>query len=257
MMYLPLRSELIKIKRTSSIYLLIITAVIFPFFLLVDMNEEIEKLKFKGNIWDTVFSMGGMPLNFVGLPLFVIFICTLIPQLEYRNHTWKQVFASPVPPFNTLLVKFLLVQLLIITFILAYNIIMGTVPLWLQLLNPSFNAFASELNWGTWFKGTAMTYLNILGMSAVQFWLGMRFRNFLVPIAIGIFLLLLAPMFIFAFKWQFAYLHPHTLPIYAGMLVEKNNYSEFPGIKQLSSLAHVVVFLMLVKLDYFNRRIKA
>jgi lantibiotic transport system permease protein len=257
-MYLPLRSELIKIKRTSSIYLIIITALIFPFFVLVDLNDEVEKLKFNGNIWNTVFLEEGFrPLNFIGLPIFVIFICTLIPQLEYRNHTWKQVFASPVPPFNTLVAKFLLVQLLIIIFLVVYNIIMATVPLWLQFLNPSFNAFTTSIKWEAWLKANAMTYINILGLSAVQFWLGIRFKNFLVPVGIGIFLLLLAPMLMFAFKIEFAYLHPHSLPIYAGMLIEKNDFSDFPGIKQLASLAHVVVFLLLVNFDYFNRKIKA
>lgn len=256
-MYLPLRSEFIKIKRTSSIYLVIITALIFPFFMLVDLSDEVERHIFKGNIWETLFQDGFVALNFIGLPIFVIFICTLLPQLEYKNHTWKQVFASPVPSFNTLVVKFLLIQLLILVFLILYNIILATVPLWVQLLNPSFNAFATSINWESWLKGNAMTYINILGLSAVQFWLGIRFKNFMVPIAIGILLLLLAPMFIFVFKWEYAHLHPHTLPIYSGIIVEKNDYSQFPGIKQLSTLASVIVFLLLVKFDCYNRKIKA
>ncbi len=255
-MYLPLRSEFIKIKRTSSIYLLLIIVFLLCFFMLVDVNDEVEKLTYNKNVWNQIYGEGGLSLNGFALPLFVIFVCTLIPQLEYRNNTWKQVFASPVPPFKTLVVKFLLLQLLILIFIVVYNLLMATVPLWLQLLNPSFNAFQYNLNVETWLLGNAMTYLNILGMSAVQFWLGTRYKNFLVPVGLGIFLLLMVPMLLFEFKWQQAYLYPHALPLYAGIFMEKNDFSQFPGIHQLSSVAHVFIFLMLVKLDCYNRRIR-
>lgn len=82
------RSEILKTKGTASWYLTVIAAAIFPLLLLLDVcidGVSRETLKDPLNIF---FTEGFKGLNLLILPIYVILICTLLPQIEYRNNAW-------------------------------------------------------------------------------------------------------------------------------------------------------------------------
>ena len=125
-------------------------------------------------------------MNGVALfPLFIILICTLLPQIEYRNNTWKQIFASPQTKANVFLAKFINVHLLMLVFLVATHLFMFLTIVAINFIKPDLNLFKHPLNESIVLVNAANAYISMLAVCAIQFWIGLRFRNFIVPIGIG------------------------------------------------------------------------
>src|SRR5690349_12509653 len=116
-----LRSETLKLRRTIAIYLCVFAAVFGPCMSFLEYLETGTDTQ-KGMPWTQHFLEGREPLCFVLLPMYVILICTLLLQLEYRDKTWKQVMASPQKLNDIFFAKFISLQLMIMAFLLIYNL---------------------------------------------------------------------------------------------------------------------------------------
>src|SRR5688500_17806722 len=100
---ISLRSELLK-TRAASFYLTLVAAaagpVVYLLNIIFDEGEIDPSQKDPLNaIFKILSDMNGTAL----FPLFIILICTMLPQMEYRNNTWKQLFASPQTKGNVFL----------------------------------------------------------------------------------------------------------------------------------------------------------
>src|SRR6185503_16197607 len=115
-----LRSEFLKIKRTSVIYLMLVTAFIIPLVMVFDPGSADPNSPADGT--DYFYREGFMVFVFVFLPFFYILASTLMIQIEVRNHAWKQVLASPQRYFHILLAKFAVLQVLAIAFLAIFNV---------------------------------------------------------------------------------------------------------------------------------------
>jgi hypothetical protein len=182
---ISLRSELLK-TRTASFYLTLIGAAAGPvIYLLNILLDEGESDSLKKDPLNALFKILS-EMNGVALfPLFIILICTLLPQIEYRNNTWKQVFASPQTKANVFLAKFMNVHLLMLVFLIATHLFMFLTIVGINFIKPTLNLFKHPLNGSTVLINAANAYILLLAVCAIQFWMGLRFRNFIVPIGIG------------------------------------------------------------------------
>ncbi|MES2881875.1 MAG: ABC transporter permease, partial [Bacteroidota bacterium] len=114
-----LRSETLKAKRTAAIYVTIIAAVFAPFMTMLDavFGEGVLADGGATTIFNRMmtdkFEITGVAM----FPLFIILICTLLAQVEYRNNTWKQLLSSPQKKVNVFLSKFITTHLFLITFL--------------------------------------------------------------------------------------------------------------------------------------------
>jgi lantibiotic transport system permease protein len=100
------RSEILKTKRTASVYLTMIAAAFGPFLTLLDvlMGEGIpmdDRAVILNKLLIDRYEMTGL----VAMPFFIILICTLLQQVEYRNNTWKQLLTSPQTRANIFIAK--------------------------------------------------------------------------------------------------------------------------------------------------------
>src|SRR6187551_3066581 len=138
---ISLRSELLK-TRTASFYLTLIGAAAGPvIYLLNILLDEGESDSLKKDPLNALFKILS-EMNGVALfPLFIILICTLLPQIEYRNNTWKQVFASPQTKVNVFLAKFMNVHLLMLVFLIATHLFMLLAAVGINFIKPGLNLF--------------------------------------------------------------------------------------------------------------------
>src|SRR5436190_1817268 len=100
--FISARAELIKIKRSASLWICFLGAGFIPLIFLLNYTLQPEK-NFKRLAmfpWAIHFGIGWQAFSSFLLPMFIILICSLIPQIEFKNNTWKQVFASPQPLAN-------------------------------------------------------------------------------------------------------------------------------------------------------------
>src|SRR5690606_23074488 len=110
--------------------------------------------------------------------------------------------------------------------------------------------FTGMINLNEIFIQNGQIYISILGISAIQFWLALRFRNFIASLAIGFCLWFAAPMMIFEFDFSFAEYFPYS---FSFMTSIPKYVSKIPLILWLS-FAYGVLFLGIAFAEFKWRR---
>ena len=85
---ISVRSEILKTKRTAAFYLTIIAAALVPFILLLDVCFDGISPENMKDAFNALLREGFGILSVLIFPMFVILVCTLLPQIEFRNNTW-------------------------------------------------------------------------------------------------------------------------------------------------------------------------
>lgn len=253
---ISLQSESIKIKRSAAFYLCFIVAAIVPLILFFDVATPSDDGTHvdKQMSMEKYFGMGQQVFNFIFLPLFIILISTLLMQIEYRNNTWKQVLTSPQKIINVFLSKFITLHLLIILFIATFVILILTGAFILDLIHPDL--FKNDFNLQKVLLGNVVAYVSVIGLSAIQFWLALRFKNFIAPLAIGFCLWFMAPLMLFSLDWGFADRYPYSFPILLAEMSEMKTKPDVP-LLQMLSIGYGLFFLVVAFIEFKVRRVRA
>ncbi|MET0464835.1 MAG: ABC transporter permease [Chitinophagaceae bacterium] len=211
---ISLRSEILKSKRTSAFYFTLIGAAVIPFTLLVNILADglPEEGKTSKDPINAMFNLSSGMNGLVLFPLFIILICTLLPQIEFKNSTWKQVFTSPQKKEDIFVAKFLSIHLLMVLFLVATHLFIWVVVLISHFLLPQFNILHHSFDAGKVLEDNAHAYLSTLGICAIQFWIGLRSRNFIIPVAIGLVLWFLGTLLVLEYKSSASPYFPYSFP---------------------------------------------
>jgi hypothetical protein len=249
---ISLRSELLKTKRTAAFYFTLVGAAIVPCTLLANVAMDgLEDIK--GDPLSGIFKLTAEMNGLVFFPLFVVLICTLMPQIEYKNNTWKQLITSPQSKANIFFSKFLNIHLLLILFLIATHVFMFLAVFIVSIMMPDLNLLNQPLNGTRILVNATNTYVTIFAISAIQFWLGLRFKNFIVPTGVGLALWLIGTIMLFEYKWSLANYFPHSMHIYAVFPKMKSQLNQV----EWTSAGYAVLFLLLGYVDFSRRIIKS
>jgi hypothetical protein len=249
---ISLRSELLKTRRTASFYLTLIGAAVGPTIFLFNVLLDDDELN--GTTKDPLNALFKMlsEMNGVALfPLFIILICTLLPQIEYRNNTWKQVFTSPQTKANVFLAKFMNVHLLMLIFLIATHLFMFLTIVAINFIKPNLDLFKHPFNESIVIVNAANAYLIMLAVCAIQFWIGLRFRNFIAPIGIGLALWLIGTIMALQINSSLVNYFPYSFQAYLVSPKLK------PQLTQIAwtSLGYALLFLIIGFLDFRRRTV--
>jgi lantibiotic transport system permease protein len=248
---ISLRSELLK-TRTASFYLTLIGAAVGPvMYLLNILLDEGEADSLKKDPLNAMFKILSEMNGTALFPLFVILICTLLPQIEYRNNTWKQVFASPQTKANVFLAKFMNVHLLMLVFLIATHLFMFLTIAGINFIKPTLNLFEQPLNGSTVLINAANAYILLLAVCAIQFWIGLRFRNFIVPIGIGFALWLAGTIMAVQYKSDLVFYFPYSFPAFPVSTKLKSQLTQVAW----TSLGYALLFLIVGFFDFRRRTV--
>ncbi|MDO9373097.1 MAG: ABC transporter permease [Ferruginibacter sp.] len=251
---ISLRSELLKTKRTSLLYLCVCGAALVPVMTLFFDNESPESLAtLKLDPWVRYLDEGSKVLSVVMLPMYIILICTLLPQLEFRNNAWKQVLTSPQSLGNIFAAKFLTIQLFILAFIVLFTLFTMASLLGVHFFRFNLDLFQRRPDWHNIATTNGTIYLTVLAVSGLQFWFGLRFKSFLAPVGIGFCLWVLAMMSAMEYHWP----HASKIPYAFSLLALFPKYAAKVPLMLWSSLGYCIVFLTLAFLEFKMKKIKA
>lgn len=181
-------AEFIKVKRSFALWLTILAAVFIPAINAIILLERPEILitKFEQTPWLTFFRFNWKNVAAVILPMYMMLITSLIVQIEFRNNTWKQVYASPRPFANIFFSKLLVIQAFVPLYLVCFNCFVLLSGLLVHALNPAYQLTASRIDWHNLVLISGRVYLGGLAVSVIQYWLSLRFRNFVVPLGLGL-----------------------------------------------------------------------
>ncbi|SFH03814.1 ABC transporter permease [Pedobacter insulae] len=253
---ISLKSEFLKTKRSPIWLFTIAMALIVPIFVLIIFKEEhdgvpSDQIKvFSKDAWNFYFYQGRGMISIVFLPMFIVLISALLPQIEYRNHTWKQVFASPQSYWKIYFSKFLIFNAFMICFFIAHGLFMGVSGMFSGMLNPKFNFAGNQVDWSQYLMKMSQAYLAILPLATLQFWLGLRFKSFLIPIGVGVLFSILGMINMIGYKL----IDPDKFFFnYAAFIFFKENVARIPYVLWAST-AYAVAFLLIGFLDFSRIR---
>lgn len=244
------RSELLKIRRTATIYFTVIAAAVIPSLSVLATALDGMETDPGEDPLSAIFDQRFNFLSGAILPLYIILVCTLLAQIEFRNNAWKQVFASPQPRLNIFIARFLNVHVQILLFLVLYNFFLVLSIVAIHFMVPSAHLLDQHRNWSELITWNVNTYVGMLALSSIQFWLGLRFRNFIVSLGIGLVLWLVSVMMVMGYNVQHAYFFPYTYTAYSGF----PKFKELLPTVRLLSVGYMVVFLVVGFLDFRRGR---
>ena len=244
-------SEQSKSRRTASVYGYILLAVCIPITLFLALRERQDVAAFAGDPWNGYFKEGFQGFSAAVLPLFVILAGTLLAKGEYRNHIGKQVQATARPLAVLVFSQFLKLHLLIVLFFVACNVLTAATVMIMGMAHPSLHLWSHSVDWAHWLKANGTAYGSILALGAIQFWLGLRFRNFNTSIVIGLGLWLAGSMLVFELHWPHADLFPYA---HSTLSVLPRYQARVPFILECSAV-YTALFLLLACADFNRHRV--
>ena len=241
---IALRAEVLKTRKTAAFYCTLISAALIPTIYALNifthgLPDEDESVKDPLN---SIF-MGSSIMNTVAIfPLFVVVLCTLLAQIEYRNQAWKQVLSAPHTKANVFLSKFLTVQLMMLLFIVATHVFIWVVAVIAHYKLPELDVLHRAFDGKKIYQGLLNMYITTLALCTIQFWLALRFRNFIIGIAVGLALWLVGTLLALEMNSPMANYFPYSFPA----MGVKSNTTDFNG----SSLIYSGVILVIGFLEF-------
>jgi hypothetical protein len=248
---ISLRTEILKTRRTAAFYLTLITAALIPFVFFMNICLDGVEPKNRGDILNIMFREGFTMNGFVILPMFIILLCTLLPQIEYKNNTWKQVLASPQKKSTVFIAKFLNIQFFLLVFLLANAVFMFVAAVGIHFSDPSLHILRLPVNGVQILTNALNAYLAALALTALQFWLGLGFRNFIIPMAIGLSGWLIGILLEMEYHSHYASYFPYSFHLFS---ILPNYKAQLPTV-QWTSAGYALFFLVGGFLDFRKKRV--
>jgi len=182
------RSEFLKLRHTSAFWLTLLAAGFIPAINGIICIEKATDMipKFRDTPWITFLRYNWKNTAAVILPFYVILLINLVPQLEYRNMTWKQVYASPRKYADIFFSKFVIIQILIICFFILFNLFMIASAYTINVFQNGYSFSHTAIPWYMVLQLSIRIYTGILGVTAIQYWMSTRFKNFVLPLGAGL-----------------------------------------------------------------------
>lgn len=187
------KNEVLKLKRTFAFWLTIISALIFPLLFFIVYLVKHEKLIPDAGVnpWDEfMFELIKNTIPFL-VPMFIVLITSLIIQVEHKSHGIKHLFSLPIPKWSVYFGKLSIVILSIVaTYIYFFLAIL--------LFGALLGMFYSDLGFLDFrpdylnsIKMLGISFIASLGIVGIQFWMSFRFKNFIVPLGIGMTMIIM------------------------------------------------------------------
>jgi len=204
------QSEWLKKKRSAASWLVLIGGLLIPLILMIAQFAKPEAAQAEnasGHGWEILLHRSWQFMGIFLLPLGVIMATGLVTQLEFRNNAWKHVLTLPQKLSTVFVAKLALILVMLLQCILLFNIgiyLAGALP---ALLLSEVPYPPEPFPIALFLERSALFFLDCLPIVALQYLLGLQFRNFLVPFGAGI-VLFVASMI--AINWEYGYTVPYT-----------------------------------------------
>ena len=248
---ITVRSELKKLKRTSALYVTVFAAFFGPLMSMLDLLLDGIEPDHRNDIFNDLLINKFQMTGLVAFPIFLVLICTLLPQTEYRNNTWKQVLTSPQPKGYVFLAKFINVLLLIVIFLLFNLLFVFADAVLLHFLQPSLHVLSQPINGKAILLSRVNSFVALLAICSIQFWMGMKFKNFIVPLAAGIALWFMGTILVMQ-NLEMAAWFPYSFHAYGSF----PKYHPENLLVGWTSVVYAALFLVLGFVDFRRREMK-
>lgn len=224
-----LKAEFIKSKGTFYLWLALISASLMPsMFFLIRVFRTSHFIPKEGqNPWGRFFFEAYRATGLLLLPFFIVILISLISQIEHKNKAWEKIYVFPFRKEVFFLSKLTFIILIIggsmLLFdlnLLGFGFLAGWIKPELQMVE-----FAVYPDFVILLERTTHLFISVLGLIVIQFFLSFYFKNFIVSVSIGIFMIVAS--IILSEGWDYskyvpyAFGHLHIYEIMGALKLEK------------------------------------
>lgn len=181
---------------------------------------------------------------FMLLPLFAIIIAALLCYVEHRYGMWKHLLTTTISRVAIYLSKLLFAYLFIAAAHLYFIVLMLISAAVLAVFRPELKLLEQEPDFVLLITLAVKTLLSIAGMLALQFWISMRFRSFIVALGVGVIGFVICSLLL---EWPYIVYLPYAYPM---LYLEGVAEASLLGRTEIMSLVYLLVFSILGVLDF-------
>ena len=252
------RVELIKIKNSFALWLVFLGAAFIPFFFVLNIIYQWKDyMPVVGeNPWNEYFRRGFNGVHFLFLPLLIVLLIALLLNIEHKSNTWKHIFVLPISKSLIFLSKYMVLISLITLFyaLLIVFFLMGGALLGLWKNEFNFLIFKPSYFYNAVRSGIAAfiakSFISVLGLIAIHFWLSFRLKNLFMNIGIGLAGMVIA-VSMYIGHWESIIYFPYASPVL--MCNFTPDPHKFLSGFQIVSLTCFLFFFALSYLDFVKK----
>lgn len=248
-----LQSEWLKTRRSAASWLCLFGGFFLPLLYLIGQlknHRTLDDPSIELNGWILYSKQLWQFMGILLLPVGIVLAASLLAQTEYRNNTWKQLHTTPQSYTVIFAAKFIAILLMTLKFFVFFNLGMllsGAIP---SLI---FNGALPEdpLPVTYLVKINIKMLLSCLPIIALQYLLSTLFKNFLVPVGIG--LLAVIGSLILLEGWKYAWLIPYS---YGPILSMQRKDIVVAGNMYWWVIGYFIVFMLSAYVLYRTKKAK-
>lgn len=243
--------EIKKLKSTPALKLAVISGFFIPCIYFIYYASKWKSLIPKEGInpWDSfVFEQLRNSAPFL-LPILFILQTSLVAQIEHKVNGFKYIFSQPIHRYTIYVSKLTSALLLLLVSYVAFSFAVYLSGSLAGLLHPELKLISSPFPIEMLLLFTSATLIANLGLFSIQFWLSMKFKNFIIPIGIGMVLLITG---LIVYRAEESLYFPYSYSMYA---LAKFKESWFPEVIGWYSIICFVLFTVIGSVEITRKNI--
>lgn len=211
-MYLPqVRTEWLKLKQTPILWLALVGGLTVSLLMTLVYYFNPQKLiRFSTNPWAEFYQIGYHIISLVMIVPYLVLVAASMHQLEHQSGGWKYLYSLPVSRLGIYVAKVVMLVVLAVLPVLVFLISSLLCGQFLSLTRPfyEFQFYPS----GVLLAANNLFHAGVAsaGVLGIHFWLGFRFKGYIVPIALGL-LGFIVSIIVFE-RWAWAEYFPYSFP---------------------------------------------
>ena len=229
-----LSAEVLKIRRTPLPWLVAIGGTSVA--LLLSIVYGVNSIRFSvvnTNIWVELFRNGYVISSMVLIVPYVVLVVSTVVQVEDRASAWKYLYSLPVDRYRVFIAKVGLAVIIVIATYLVFLVSVLAGGFVLGLVRPELELLHYAPPVGQVLTNLTHSFISILGIIGIQFWVSMRWNHFVISIGVGILGFISSLIMFERIDWAKYFPYNYHL------------YLQNDTVRQWASLAEVEVYSLL------------
>jgi len=204
------QSEWLKKKRSLASWLVIVGAFFTPSIILMSRiknADQLSALYVSDDFWQKLWNQTWESMAVFLLPIGIILAAGLITQIEYKNNTWKQLHTTPQRFTTIFFAKFLVILIMLVEVFVLFNVgiyLSAVIP---SMLFSNVPYPTAPIPYMDFLNANVNFFLDCLPILALQYLISLQFKNFLVPIGVGLVIWFLG---VGMLAWEYSYILPYN-----------------------------------------------
>ncbi|MEM8908807.1 MAG: ABC transporter permease [Bacteroidota bacterium] len=181
------RAESYKLKRTPIFWIAVLIGLLggsIVFSLYLFLPDEFVSMD-TTSPWRSYYKMSYHVMSLLFMVPYIVLISSTVVNTEHQSNAWKYLYSLPLRRGTIYFSKLFIVIALIAFSFLLFSLTVWLGGLILSVAQPvyEFQQYATEF--GHWMGIVGHAFLSVLGLIAIQYWFCVRWKNYIIPIGLG------------------------------------------------------------------------